>query len=332
MAIPTVISAQSCLRVWMRSTPSVTPAKRSTPRSTNKRNQLLRWNSPPAHLGPRIPTESAMTWIQFIIRLALAQFLGAAIGVERQWHQRMAGLRTNALVSTGAAMFVMLGSMIPGESSPTRVVSYVVSGIGFLGGGVILREGFTVRGLNTAATLWCAAAVGCLAGWGFLPEASIGAAAIISANVFLRPLAMKINRQPLQNTEVETHYTCLVVCRVEDEAHVRTLLLYGVNNAAMTLQALDSEDVDGNNRVRVQANLIMADRNDALLEQVISRLSLEPGVSAVSWKVRENGTRTQQSWNRLPIISNDCAAYCSSASCGPTARLTLSVLSQCGAV
>ena len=104
-----------------------------------------------------------MTWIQFIVRLALAQFLGAAIGVERQWHQRMAGLRTNALVATGAAMFVMLGSMIPGESSPTRVVSYVVSGIGFLGGGVILREGFTFRGLNTAATLWCAAAVGCLA-------------------------------------------------------------------------------------------------------------------------------------------------------------------------
>jgi putative Mg2+ transporter-C (MgtC) family protein len=230
-----------------------------------------------------------MTWIQFIVRLAVAQFLGAAIGVERQWHQRMAGLRTNALVSTGAAMFVMLGSMIPGESSPTRIVSYVVSGIGFLGGGVILREGFTVRGLNTAATLWCAAAVGCLAGWGFLPEASIGAAAIISANVFLRPLAMKINRQPLQNTEVETHYTCMVVCRGEDEAHVRTLLLYGVNNSAMTLQALDSKDLDGNNKVQVQANLIMADRNDALLEQVISRLSLEPGVSAVSWKVVENG-------------------------------------------
>jgi putative Mg2+ transporter-C (MgtC) family protein len=101
---------------------------------------------------------------------------------------------------------------------------------------------------------------------------------------------MKINRQPLQNTEVETHYTCSVVCRGEDEAHVRTLLLYGVNNAAMTLQALDSEDLDGSNKVQVQANLIMADRNDTLLEQVISRLSLEPGVSAVSWKVVENGT------------------------------------------
>jgi MgtC family len=73
-----------------------------------------------------------MTWIEFIIRLMLAQLLGAVIGVERQWRQRMAGLRTNALVATGAALFVMLGSMIPGESSPTRVVPYVVSGIGFV--------------------------------------------------------------------------------------------------------------------------------------------------------------------------------------------------------
>jgi putative Mg2+ transporter-C (MgtC) family protein len=230
----------------------------------------------------------AMIWIQFILRLVVAQLLGATIGVERQWRQRMAGLRTNALVATGAALFVMLGTMIPGESSPTLVVAYVVSGVGFLGGGVILREGFTVRGLNTAATLWCAAAVGCLAGWGFLPEAGIAALSILAANVFLRPLAMTINRQPLQNTEVETWYTCLVICRGEDEAHIRTLLLYTVNNAAMTLQALDSEDVDSGNKVQVRASLIMADRNDALLEQVVSRLSLEPGVSAVSWKVADS--------------------------------------------
>jgi len=91
----------------------------------------------------------------------------------------------------------------------------------------------------------------------------------------LRPLATKINRQPLQNTEVETRYVCSVVCRAEDEAPVRTLLLYGVNNSAMTLQALDS----------VQASLIITDRDDALLEQVVSRLSLELSVTAVSWKI-----------------------------------------------
>ena len=230
-----------------------------------------------------------MVWTEFVIRLAVAQLLGAAIGVERQWRQRMAGLRTNALVCTGAALFVMLGSMIPGEQSPTRIASYVVSGVGFLGGGVILRAGFTVRGLNTAATLWCAAAVGCLAGWGYLTEAAIGALSIIGANLLLRPLAMTINRQPLQNTEVETNYTCSIVCRSEDEAHVRALLLYAVNTASMSLRSLDSEDLDNSPKVQVQAKLMISDRNDALLEQVVSRLSLEPGVSAVRWQVAVDG-------------------------------------------
>ncbi len=83
----------------------------------------------------------------------MAFVLGAILGLERQWRQRLAGLRTNTLVATGAALFVMLSALTPGDSSPTRVAAQVVSGIGFLAGGVILREGTTVRGLNTAATL-----------------------------------------------------------------------------------------------------------------------------------------------------------------------------------
>lgn len=202
-----------------------------------------------------------MTWQAFILRLVVAQLLGALIGVERQWRQRMAGLRTNALVATGAALFVMLGCTIPGENSPTRIVSYVISGIGFLGGGVILREGFTVRGLNTAATIWCAAAVGCWAGWGFLPEAALGALSIIGANVVLRPLAAKINSQPLQHTEIETHYTCSIVCGNDDEARVRALLLQAVSDSRLMLQALDSEDLAGGGKVQVRAKLQMTERN-----------------------------------------------------------------------
>jgi len=226
-----------------------------------------------------------MTWTDFILRLVTAQLLGAAVGAERQWNQRMAGLRTNALVATGAAAFVMLGVMVPGETVPTRIVSYVVSGIGFLGGGVILREGFTVRGLNTAATLWCAAAVGCMAGCGFLPQAAVVALAIIGANVLLRPLAAMINQAPMRSVEVETHYVCLVVCKDEDEAQIRNLLLFEVNKAAIALKALDSEDLGGGEKVQVRASLIMTGRNDALLEEAVSRLSLDPRVSAVSWKV-----------------------------------------------
>jgi uncharacterized membrane protein YhiD involved in acid resistance len=136
-----------------------------------------------------------MTWLIFSARLGVALLLGGMIGLERQWRQRGAGLRTNALVSTGAAMFVMLSVMTPGDSSPTRIAAQVVSGIGFLGGGVIVREGLSVRGLDTAATLWCAAALGCLCGAGFQQQALIGALAILVSNILLRPLANKINRE-----------------------------------------------------------------------------------------------------------------------------------------
>jgi putative Mg2+ transporter-C (MgtC) family protein len=76
-----------------------------------------------------------MTWTKFAIRLVVAFLSGSALGLERQWRQRMAGLRTNTLVATGAALFVMLSVLTPGDSSPTRVAAQVVSGIGFLGGG-----------------------------------------------------------------------------------------------------------------------------------------------------------------------------------------------------
>jgi putative Mg2+ transporter-C (MgtC) family protein len=107
----------------------------------------------------------------------------------------MAGLRTNALVSLGAAGFVVF-SMAVGDSSPTRVAAQVVSGIGFLGAGVILREGINIRGLNTAATLWCSAMVGTFAGGGQLVASVIAAAFVLLTNLFLRPLVALINRQP----------------------------------------------------------------------------------------------------------------------------------------
>jgi len=90
----------------------------------------------------------------FAARAAVALVLGAAVGLERQWRQRLAGLRTNALVALGAAVFELFAVLLAGQHGvdPTRIAAYVVSGIGFLGAGVILREGITVRGINTAAS------------------------------------------------------------------------------------------------------------------------------------------------------------------------------------
>src|SRR6202007_2084067 len=110
--------------------------------------------------------------------LALAVLFGGAIGFERQWRQRLAGLRTNTLVSLGAAIFVVFESQFT-DVSPTRVAAQVVTGIGFLGAGVIWKEGINVRGLNTAATLWCSAMVGTFAGAGQLVASAIAGTIVV---------------------------------------------------------------------------------------------------------------------------------------------------------
>src|SRR5947209_6866679 len=127
------------------------------------------------------------------LRLVAGTGLGAAIGFERQYRARMAGLRTNALVAVGATLFVLLSAYgfnaVPdsGSADPTRVAAQIVSGIGFLGAGVIMRDGLNVRGLNTAATLWCSAAVGALAGAGLFTPAIAGTIVVLAANTVLRP-------------------------------------------------------------------------------------------------------------------------------------------------
>src|SRR5262245_19511682 len=142
---------------------------------------------------------------QAVVSLAVATVLSAGIGFERQWRQRMAGLRTNTLVAIGAASFVIFAGLFPGGASPTRVAAQVASGIGFLGAGVIFREGLFVTGLNTAATLWCSAAVGVLAGAGYPLHATLAAGFVIVVNLCLRPLVRLVNRKLATQSEVDVH-------------------------------------------------------------------------------------------------------------------------------
>src|SRR5580698_3092093 len=128
--------------------------------------------------------------MEFAGNVGLALLYGTLIGIERQIRKHPAGLRTNALVSVGAAMFVSLAQLMDDKNSPTRIASYIVSGVGFLGGGVILKEGITVRGLTTAAGLWCSAAVGTLAGAGFGLYGAIGTVFVLVVLVVLRPMAI----------------------------------------------------------------------------------------------------------------------------------------------
>ena len=218
------------------------------------------------------------------INLAVALGLSAVIGFERQWRNRLAGLRTNTLVALGAAMFVMFASLVPGDASPTRVAAQVVSGIGFLGAGLIFREGASVRGLNTAATLWCSAAIGVLAGGGHLLFATVATGFVVFVNLLLRPIVNFINRQPLTATELEIGYILSVTCRSPDEAHVRALLLQGLAGSGLALRRLDSSDLDATDRVCVTAFVTAPHRVDADVEKIVGRLSLEQSVTAARWQ------------------------------------------------
>lgn len=131
----------------------------------------------------------------FINRLLCALVTGTLIGLERQIRQRNAGLVTNALVSVGACIFILTSESVimaatqaggPVNNDNLRVLSQVVTGIGFLGAGVILKDGFNIHGLNSAATLWCSAAVGCLCGYGMWRQAAISALVILFINWILK--------------------------------------------------------------------------------------------------------------------------------------------------
>ena len=223
----------------------------------------------------------------FIGRAVLAVLLGALVGFERQWRQRGAGLRTNALVALGAALFELFAVLIAHEhgADPTRIAAYVVSGVGFLGAGVILRDGVNVRGINTAATIWCSAAVGVLAGGGYVIEAIVGAILVLSINILLRSLGHRIDRQPVaEDTEVETTYQFRATTHDNSEAHVRALLVQAISTDGLQLRAIESQDIDGTDLVEVRAELTAIGRKDHQIELAAGRIGLEPDVTSVRWQ------------------------------------------------
>jgi putative Mg2+ transporter-C (MgtC) family protein len=218
----------------------------------------------------------------FALRLAVGVGCGALIGMERQWRARMAGLRTNALVAAGATLFVLYAVATP-DSSPTRVASYVVSGIGFLGGGVILREGVSVRGLNTAATLWCSAAVGVLAASGNLVFTLIGTGTVIGIHLFMRPLGRLIDRDNTGDEDESLRpYLVQVVCRPKHEQYARAQIIQHAGSNDITLRGIHTGHAD-DDEITLTAHLLMSGDAPARLERLVADLSLRPGVRAVQW-------------------------------------------------
>ena len=229
-----------------------------------------------------VDTFNLLALINSAVCLAAAFILGTLIGVERQYRQRSAGLRTNALVALGAAAFVDLGMRAGGPAS-TQVMAYVVSGIGFLGAGAIMKEGANIRGLNTAATLWCSAAVGAGAGAGFLVESAMLTGLVIAGNTLLRPLVNAINRIPLDAKASEALYEVRLTATPERAAAAREALVEALESAHYPIT--DVETVErGDDLVDIVATLVSESVVAEELDDVTDRLVKQPGVEHATWE------------------------------------------------
>jgi putative Mg2+ transporter-C (MgtC) family protein len=218
------------------------------------------------------------------ISMCVAFLLGSVIGLERQLRQRSAGLRTNVLVAVGAAAFVDLGSRVAGPDGAARVISYVVSGIGFLGAGVIMKDGMEVRGLNTAATLWVSAAVGAFAGAGEETVAVLVAVFVLAGNTLLRPLVDFVDRRPMRPRETEAQYEVHVICRPENANDVRDLLSDELESRHYPIRQIYTL-AEGREFVELAASLLPTSADPKDLDTVVNAIEQRSIVMSATWSV-----------------------------------------------
>jgi putative Mg2+ transporter-C (MgtC) family protein len=218
------------------------------------------------------------------ICLLTAFVLGMLIGLERQWRQRTAGLRTNVLVAVGAAAFVDLGLRTAGGEGGVRVISYVVSGIGFLGAGVIMKEGTHVRGLNTAATLWASAAVGSFAGARKPAEAVLVTLFVLAGNTLLRPLVDFVNRSPITPEDTEALYRVHVTCLADHVTEARDLLFEELERHHYPIRDIETLS-DGDAHVELAAILVPTTANPRDLDAITTHIAGHADIINATWTV-----------------------------------------------
>lgn len=214
-------------------------------------------------------------------RLLLALVLGAFIGAERQWRQRAAGLRTNTLVCFGAAAFVDLGlTVAPGT---TQVIAYVVSGVGFLGAGAIMKDGGSIRGLNTAATLWCSAAVGACAGAGEMLDAVFVTVLLIGINSVLRPLSRYIDQRSLATMDAHALYRLRLFCESESQVEAEYQVTRAIAARLLVLREIRMEKVEETDTSLIQAILESPADDKTALAAMAEDLRSFPWTRSVEW-------------------------------------------------
>jgi putative Mg2+ transporter-C (MgtC) family protein len=232
-----------------------------------------------------LTTLSPADFLDSLISLLGAFVLGTLIGAERQYRQRSGGLRTNVLVAVGAATFVDIGMHLNGNAGATQIISYVVSGVGFLGAGVIMKEGKNVWGLNTAATLWCSAAVGACAGADLAVEAIVLTAFVLAGNTLLRPLVNLLNRAPIKESAMEAIYDVRATTDPDHLEAARELLETQLEAAHYLVREVAVVDREPDS-VELVATLVASSADPAELDRLTARLDAVAFIQHASWGLR----------------------------------------------
>jgi len=228
----------------------------------------------------------------FAVHLGVAALLGALIGLERQWTRHPAGILTNLIVCLSAYSFTAFSFLVSVHDIKdiTRVAAQVVTGIGFLGAGVILREGGNIRGLNTAATVWASGAVGILCCLDNMAYAVMVAVAIVLLHLVLHPISEKIDKMKKYDKSErkqmeEAVYRISVVCPEEQELEIRKYIMHVIKNEPdALLHNLETVTSDENNK-KIRAYITTKNNNDALIESLITKVGKNEGIISAGWKI-----------------------------------------------
>ena len=217
------------------------------------------------------------TQLELSVRLLVAALLGLAIGFEREIHGHPAGLRTHMLVALGSALFTVLsitgfGADAGGSSlyDPTRIAAQIVSGIGFLGAGAILKDGIVIRGLTTAASLWATSAVGMAAGAGEFLIGAVGCGVILVSLWPINAIADRLHGSNLPETQLR-----LAMTGVDSLGRVSEILIgHKLEIGQIATQRLGKDSY--------QADVAIRGRQGGIMSQAMEEIAALPGVDILS--------------------------------------------------
>ena len=249
-----------------------------------------------------------ITQTEIGIRLFLAFVLGAGIGIERQWQKARATMRISVLASLGATIFAMTTALIPGEEISAKTIAPIILGMSLMSASIILNKKSKYPTIVTGITTWCAGGIGSLIGLGFFFPAYVSTVAVMLGNLIFQPVELNSTNEELnhkKNRKSESKhiqkitdsssikkvlYRCQVICYIEDEPEILSLLVQSVREKKLMLIAvcsknLNNQDQQFQTQTEIQADFLAESYKDQLeLEQAVSVLKSKTRINSVSWQ------------------------------------------------